>query len=436
MKKIAGIVLALAIILVVVGIGYAQGEITVVSDKVTASFQQNMTFSLEARGSASEIITVTLYYQVGNQPVTSYAYPKFDAGRAIKAEYVWDTKKAYIPPGVTISYYYLLQDAASHQLKTERKAFLYTDTRHTWKSKSTGQLSLSWYQGSDSFGTDLFEAAKTALAQLERDAGVSVQQPVSLWIYDSYDELRSSMEQGAKEWTGGVSYSEMGVILIGIAESNLAWGKRAVSHELSHVVIDQATHNPFGDLPRWLNEGLAMYSEGPLESQYKTSLDRAVSQGNLLSLKTISSNFPADSNQATLSYAESYSVLKYLIDTFGRDKMAALLNVFKEGATYDGALKKVYGMDTDGLDAAWQGSLGIKPAAATATPAARTSPTPGRPVSGSATATPTSTVPTLPTGALPTGWVTLLLGLCVGCGCVSVAVIVLVVITWLARRRR
>jgi hypothetical protein len=432
MKKTAAFVLLLVAILGVVGIGYAQGEITVVSDKVTANFQQNMTFSLEAKGSASDIITVTLYYQVGNQPVTSYAYPKFSAGRSIKAEYVWDTKKAYLPPGVTVSYYYLLEDGAAHQLKTERKSFVYTDTRHTWKSKSTGQLTLSWYQGSDSFGNDLFEAAKTALAQLEKDAGVSVQQPVSLWIYDSYDELRSSMEQGAKEWTGGVSYSEMGVILIGVAESNLAWGKRAVSHELSHVVIDQATHNPFGDLPRWLNEGLAMYSEGALESQYKTSLDRAVSQGNLLSLKTISSNFPADSNQATLSYSESYSVVKYLIDTFGRDKMAALLNVFKDGATYDGALKKVYGLDTDGLDAAWQGSLGIRAAAGTATPAARTSPTPGR----SGSATPSPIVPELPTGAIPTGWTTLLLGLCVGCGCVSVAVLVLVVITWLARRRR
>jgi hypothetical protein len=436
MKKTICMALALALILGVVGVIHAEGEITLVSDKVTAKFQQNMTFSLEARGSVSDINSVTLYYQVGNQPVTSYAYPKFEAGRAIKAEYVWDTKKSYIPPGVTINYYYLLEDAASNQLKTARKSFLYTDTRHTWKNKTTGNLTLNWYQGSDSFGNDLFEAAKTALAQLENDAGVRVQQPVSLWIYESYEELRSSMEQGAKEWTGGVSYSDMGVILIGVAESNLAWGKRAVAHELSHVVIDQATHNPFGELPRWLNEGLAMYSEGPLESSYKTSLDRAVSQGKLLTLKTISSNFPADANQATLSYAESYSVLKYLIDTFGRDKMSALLNVFKDGATYDGALKTVYGMDTDGLDAAWQGSLGIKPAAASATPAPRTSPTAGRPVPLPATATPTPGVLEPPGGGLPADLGVLIFGLCAGCGCVSVAVVVLVVVTWLAKRRR
>ncbi len=434
MRKFASIFLAITLFLGVVGSIHADGEITVTADKVTGKFQQNITFSLDAQGSAGDITRVTLYYQVGNQPVTSYAYPKFEAGRSIKAEYVWDTKKAYIPPGVTINYYYALEDSAAHQLKTERKSFLYTDTRHTWKSKTTGKLTLGWYQGSDSFGNDLFEAAKTALAQLEKDAGVTVQDPVSLWIYESYEELRSAMEQGAKEWTGGVSYSDMGVILIGISESNVAWGKRAVAHELSHVVIDQATHNPFGDLPRWLNEGLAMYAEGPMESQYKTSLDRAVSQGKLLSLKTISSNFPADSNAATLSYAESYSVLKYLIDTYGRDKMAALLNVFKEGATYDGALKKVYGMDTDGLDTAWQGSLGIKPAAASATPAARTSPVPGRPAP--ATVTPTPGVPGLPGGAQLASWAAIIAALCFGAVCVAVAVIMLLVITWLARRRR
>ena len=216
-----------------------------VSDKVTPRFQESITFSLEARGSASDITKVTLYYQIVGQAVTSYAYPKFDAGRTVKAEHVWDTKKGYIPPGVSISYYYLLEDAAAHQLKTSPQTFLYPDTRHTWKSQKTDNLSLNWYQGSDSFGQELFERGQGGHGPArERTPASPCKMPVSIWIYDSYDELRKSMEQGAKEWTGGVSYSDMGVILIGVPENRLAWGKRAVAHELSHVVIDQATQEP------------------------------------------------------------------------------------------------------------------------------------------------------------------------------------------------
>jgi hypothetical protein len=408
MKRTLILVACLVLLVAAVGVARADGEITVVRDAVTAAFQQQITFTLEAQGSAGDITKVTLYYQQGNQPVTAYAYPQFDPGRSVTAKYVWDTKKSYVPPGITITYYYQLEDAQGHQLKTAPKTFLYTDDRHTWQTRTGGKLSLSWYQGTDAFGQGLFDAATTALAQLERDASVTVQQPISIWIYASYDELRNSMEQGAKEWTGGVSYSEMGVILIGVPVSSLDWGKRAVAHELSHVVLDQATHNPYGDLPQWLNEGLAMYAEGPLETSYSAPLAQAASQGKLISIKSISGNFPTDSAAANLSYAESYSIVKYLLDTYGRDKMAALLQTFKGGSTYDAALKKVYGMNTQELDTTWQATLGAKQQAAT--------PSPSSPPGGDTTAVLALTI--------------------VGCGCLTVAALTLAVILYLARRRK
>jgi hypothetical protein len=440
-NKTLAFVFVLALLLSAVVPALAQGEITVVSESTSPKFQTGVTFTLEAKGSASDITTITLFYQMGSQAVTSYAYPTFTPGRSVKAEYLLDTKKSYLPPGVSITYYYVIEDGQAHKLKTEPKSVLYGDSRHTWKALGNDKLSLNWYQGSDAFGQALFNAAKAGLAQLETDAGVTVNRPVSLWIYATYEELRGSLAQGANEWTGGVSFSDMGIILIGIAESNLEWGKRAAVHELSHVVVDQATHNPYGDLPRWLNEGIAMNSEGPMESNYKSALDSAVRNNRLLTLKTLSSNFPADSAQASLAYAESLSVVRFLIDTQGRDKLSALLNVFKDGSTYDGALKKIYGMDTDGLDAAWQASLGVKPQAASPT-APRATPTPPR-----TTTTPPGPTPTGPSRATPipppqdttvpnTQTFLTLLVVCSAGFCVFVAVCIILLVTWLARRGR
>jgi hypothetical protein len=37
--------------------------------------------------------------------------------------------------------------------------------------------------------------------------------------------------------------------------------------------------------------------------------------------------------------------------------MFALLDAFRQGNTYDGALQKVYGFDMDGLNTLWQATL-------------------------------------------------------------------------------
>jgi hypothetical protein len=132
-----------------------------------------------------------------------------------------------------------------------------------------------------------------------------------------------------------------------------------VPHEFSHLIIHRAVANPYGDLPRWLDEGLAMWAEGELDSEYRSALNQAIKSNTLVSLKTLSSNFPADSKQATLAYAESYSVIVYIRDNLGRQKIAELLKVFKSGSTDDAALQSVLGMTTAELDSRWRASLGV-----------------------------------------------------------------------------
>jgi len=59
-----------------------------------------------------------------------------------------------------------------------------------------------------------------------------------------------------------------------------------------------------------------------------------------------------------LSYAQSYSLVNYLITEFGQAKMLALLQTFRQGSTYDGAFQSVYGFDQGGLESRWRAALG------------------------------------------------------------------------------
>jgi len=80
-------------------------------------------------------------------------------------------------------------------------------------------------------------------------------------------------------------------------------------------------------------------------------------------------------------------VVNFLIQTYGRDKMTALLIALRNGATIDEALQSAYGFDTDGLEDAWRASIGAAPRIGTSNP----------------TPVPTATqVPTIiPVGAAP-----------------------------------
>jgi hypothetical protein len=157
-----------------------------------------------------------------------------------------------------------------------------------------------------------------------------------------------------QEWTGGVAYTRYGIIAIGIAPTNIGWGKRAIAHELAHLVVSQMTLNPYNELPTWLDEGLAMYAEGELESEFASSLEGAIDNDSLISVQSLCSPFSSFADRASLGYAQSYSLVEYLISSYGQGKMLELLNTFKEGSGYDAALEAVYGFDMDTMDSLWR----------------------------------------------------------------------------------
>lgn len=355
--------LALVAILWLVAVSpavWAQPVIKVESSDHEAQFRDHILFRLVAEGEA-EITEITLFYRVADQPVVNHASPQFSPGTRVEAEYTWSLTDGALPPGVEVTYWWKITDREGRALETEPHSLLYADDRYAWQSLSSEELALYWYRGDEDFGQGLFDKAASALDTLARDAGVIVTRQVKVFIYGSHSDLLGAIAEGAKEWTGGQAFSDVGVVVIGVSPGNLAWGQRAVAHELSHLVVHQMVDTPLGDLPRWLDEGLAMYAEGEPEPSFRPALDRAIRQDRLITVRSLSSSFPSDSDLAHLSYAQSLSLVEFILERYGREKMAQLLQVFAEGAYYDDALEEVLGLDSDGLDAAWQEWVGAQP---------------------------------------------------------------------------
>ncbi|HLC23417.1 MAG TPA: peptidase MA family metallohydrolase [Dehalococcoidia bacterium] len=326
------------------------------------SFPTSITFKVKAQ-SDSNVVRLRLHYIVEREnfaTVVSEAWAQFSPGKSVDTQWLWDVRKGGPPPGGRIEYWWTAENASGTKSETPHLKVSFEDSRYKWQSITTGVVNLLWYQGDRTFADALMAAAQQALLRLGNDSGAVPQRQVRIYIYGSAQDMQGAL-QFPQEWTGGVTFSEFDIILIGVSPDILDWGKRAVAHELTHWITGQLTFNNYGaGLPVWLEEGLATYGEGPMTPDNQALLATAIRDNRLISVRSLSSPFSADSEQALLSYAESDSIVAFLIQIYDSDKMTKLLDVFHQGSDYDDALKQVYGFDQDSLDRRWRQSIGVK----------------------------------------------------------------------------
>lgn len=336
-----------------------QGGIQVTQNAYEYAFRDHITFRL-AVSSDSEIIEITLFARISGESGRQRDEPEFEPGKSVSAEVVWDemAEDTYRPPGVTVRYWWKIQDAAGNEFKTDPVTFVYMDDRHSWQVLENEDVALYWYRGDDSLGNTLFERAVQAIEQISNELGVEVEDKLKIFIYGSYGDLRAALSEGSHEWVGGTSFTDYAIVAAGVAPDNLDYGLRVVPHELTHAVIAQMMEPPFGQLPHWMDEGLATHYEGSITSDERAALQEAIEKNSLLSIRSLASNFPEDYDLAILSYAESNSVIEFIFEVYGNETMTQLLEVFAVGAHQDDGFIEVLGFDVDSLEDEWRAFIG------------------------------------------------------------------------------
>lgn len=354
--SILALVVCLFLVLLSPGLVQAQDKLTVLNSSVKAEFPSRLIFSLSAESHVN-ITDIRLCYtvdQAGFAHVTSEAYIRFVPSTKINVSWALEmVRMGGLPAGSSLQYWWMIEDAEGSKVETDPIQVQFEDTRYSWHSLTEGKITIYWYEGAKSFAQELMAVAQQALDKLTKDTGAYLEKPAEIYVYASTKDLQGAMIN-PQEWTGGAAFTRYGIIAIGIPTVSLDWGKGAIAHELTHLVIHQMTLNPYNELPAWLDEGLAMYAEGQLEPEYVSFLNRAIAEGNLISVRSLSSPFSAYTEKSALSYAQSYSLVDFLINGYGQSKMLELLNTFRAGSGYDAALERAYGFDMDGLDALWR----------------------------------------------------------------------------------
>jgi hypothetical protein len=352
---------------------YADEPIQVLSNSGQVRFATDITFRLEVKA-PSGVREVTLYYQQLGEGLIVKVPIVVESG-ASSFVHTWGLEPGDIPVGARLEYYWRIIDSAGNELKTFPTDLDYADDRFTWQTVREGNIALQWYGNNRSQGETLLGYASEALARLQGELGVTVNQPITIWVYQSKADMSLALPSKSESYddrilTLGVVVDDGTLLILG----SHADVEQTIAHELAHVVVGLATDNPYAELPRWLDEGLAMNAEGQLPSGNRQALEAAIRRDALISVRSLS-GYTGDPSEVDLFYGEVYNLVDYMLQTFGKDKMADLLNGIRAGMYQEDALQQVYGFGLDELDSRWRQSLGLGPRP-TPDPNATSSPTP------------------------------------------------------------
>jgi hypothetical protein len=349
----------------------------VTDDQVKFDFPNTATFSATL-GADSNISSVTLEYGNVQQTcgdVVAKAFPQFTPAKTVNIEWTWDMRQSgSLPPGSQIWWRWHYTDETGKEITSDRKAATWLDSIHDWQTISSGDLRLHWYKADKSFAQTMLDAGVEGLRRNKEQAGLTTDAPIDLYVYPNYDDMKDAILY-EPSWTGGMAFPEHNILIMGVSGSDATWDKNTVIHELTHILVGHFTFSCIGTVPTWLNEGLAMFSEGKLDADMQAQLDQAIHDDTLLTVRSLNGGFSELSDKANLSYGESQSIVNFLISTYGQEKMIQLLAALRDAKPIDDALRETYGFDTDGLEDAWRQSVGATPRVAVAQPTAQPTPT-------------------------------------------------------------
>lgn len=127
---------------------------------------------------------------------------------------------------------------------------------------------------------------------------------------------------------------------------------QTLAHELLHLILSERTN--LGKIPRWLDEGLAIFYSESHRWERSTALSKAVFTGSVLPLMSIDRVLTFERHRAELAYQQSYSAVKYLLSTYDIEALNIILDGIRNGKTLDQSFLEATGSDFRTFEVEWR----------------------------------------------------------------------------------
>ena len=373
----------------------AQSNVSITAHGVENQFPDGLRFHISA-SSESRIEEIRVYVRkLGQTSLSSYRSVEFEPGQSISGEVLFRSKTAneYIPTGTQLSYYFQINTADGASTETAPQSVVYLNTGLDWQTASAGLINVYYYHHNDQSETRANAVLNMAADTYEFMApilGVDLTEPMSIVVYSDYSHMQDALQPASRVAdqqlrTLGKAFTNERTLLVDGSLSNIL---STAAHEFTHLLVADAAGSAYTGVDAWLNEGLAVYSERDPDSEFDVYITRAIQRNEVPPLSGLAT-FAGTPAETLRNYGQGYSVVSFMLDTYGPDQMADLFTRLRTLRSTGKALEAAYALTIHELDNQWRQSVGLS-AVSLATPALPPLQVPAtsRPNGGSPTAIP------------------------------------------------
>jgi hypothetical protein len=189
--------------------------------------------------------------------------------------------------------------------------------------------------------------------EFRRSKNWSLENRAKIYIYDDVDHYQRDGKVAG--WSSGHAYSKEKIIRT--FPSAHGFFDTTLPHELGHIIFREF----IGDdvlVPLWFEEGVAMRQEKARRWGAHQAVNEAIAEGTFIPLPVLNRmrlyrDTPVD--VVSLYYAESASIVHFIIKDHGQSRFVRLCRELRDGKTFMEAFFRIYSRykNWDDLNEAW-----------------------------------------------------------------------------------
>ncbi len=185
----------------------------------------------------------------------------------------------------------------------------------------------------------------------------------NFWLWDNrakiyiYDNAGAYLLAcGQPSWSAGVVVPRQKVIRAYAGEKDFF--ATVLPHEMGHIIFREFVGFDNRAVPGWLDEGVALYQQHSGGHQLYALCRKAMDKKTFFPLDKLNSMNPSllkDKEQIQLFYAESFTIVDFLLERFGKDNFLLFCQRLRDKQDLDSALAYAYPFrNKQELGAGWE----------------------------------------------------------------------------------
>jgi Tol biopolymer transport system component len=226
-----------------------------------------------------------------------------------------------------------------------------------WYFIQSDHFDVYFTDGGDYLAEFTADVAESALVSLSKSFRYQINNRIPIIVYNSHNDFQQTnvVQEYLEEGIGGVTELFKNRVVVPF-EGSYKQFRHVVHHELVHAVINDMfyggsiqsiiSNNIRLQLPLWLNEGMAEYQ----------SLDGWDTNSDMFLRDATISEYlpPIDNLNGYFAYRGGQSVLWYIAEKYGKEKIGELLNKIKATHSVEQGFKSALGLSSEELNERWQ----------------------------------------------------------------------------------